>query len=115
MGGESQRMIVAEAEMFQAMLERASEDAVRRALAEARQADRDMVREVVEESVQRAFAAVGLHDEKAGDDVRDVRQFLRDWRAVKDSVLRTLGNVLVLGLIGLVVGGLYWHFRRPPS
>ncbi len=51
-----------------------------------------------------ALKEIGLHDDNAGDDVRDLRSLITDWRSVKKTVLSTLakaGTLFVLGLLML--------------
>lgn len=88
---EDQKRVVLEAQELRAMMEKASEDGARKAL-----------------------AAIGLHDSEAANDVRDLRQVMADWRAMKRGVLTSLGNALVLGILALIGTGLWWHFRRGP-
>jgi hypothetical protein len=47
---------------------------------------------------------VGLHDDDAGNDVRDLRSLITDWRGMKKVVWQTVaraGTVFVLGLLML--------------
>lgn len=47
---------------------------------------------------------VGLHDDDAGNDVRDLRSLITDWRGMKKVVWQTIakaGTVFVLGLLML--------------
>ena len=47
---------------------------------------------------------VGLHDDDAGNDVRDLRSLITDWRGMKNIVWQTVaraGTVFVLGLLML--------------
>ena len=83
------KQIVLEAADLRAMLEKAAEDGARRAL-----------------------AGVGLHDEDAADDVRDIRSLLADYRAVKRGIFTTMANAFVLGLLALIGTGLWWHVRE---
>lgn len=87
---EHKRLIIEAAEM-RAMLEKAAEDGARKAL-----------------------AGVGLHDVEAANDIRDIRQMITDWRAMKRGVLTSLGNVLVLGVLSLIGAGVWWHLRKGP-
>ncbi len=80
---------IIDAEMYRAMLERAAEDGAKKAL-----------------------AAIGLHDEDAANDVRDLRQIMADWRAMKRGVLTALANTIVLWIIGLLVTGALWYSRK---
>ena len=81
---------IIDAEMFRALLEKAAEDGARKAL-----------------------AGVGLHDADAADDVRDLRQVMADWRAVKRGIFTSLANAVALGTMGLIVAGILWHLRKP--
>jgi len=60
------------------------------------------------EGARQALAAVGLEDEKAIDDVRDLRSLLKAWRETKKTAWRTTVGfttkaILVLLLLGLAV------------
>lgn len=68
--------------------------------------DRDELKALLtqagEEGATRALERVGLHDERAGDDVRGLRDLLRSYRTVKGSMLSTLGKILMTAvLLGL--------------
>ncbi len=62
------------------------------------------LRKLIREEMKFALKEVGLHDEEAGDDVRDLRSLLTDFRAVKKTIWQTVaraGTLFVLGLIAL--------------
>jgi len=62
------------------------------------------LRTIIREEMKSALKEVGLHDEEAGDDVRDLRSLLTDFRAVKKTIWQTIaraGTLFVLGLIAL--------------
>lgn len=64
-----------------------------------------------EKGAQRALERVGLHDEHALKDVHDLRDLLDMWRQVRTGALRSLGKIVMLGLlliIGAVAGKHYW-------
>jgi hypothetical protein len=66
--------------------------------------DESALRKIIREEMKSALKEVGLHDEEAGDDVRDLRSLITDWRGIKKTVLNTLakaGTVFVLGLLML--------------
>ena len=81
--------IVLEAQELRAMLEKASEDGARKAL-----------------------AALGLDDRDAAGDLYNLRQMMANWRAVQRGVLTTLATALVLGILSLVGLGIRWHLRQ---
>jgi hypothetical protein len=66
--------------------------------------DEGALRKIIREEMKSALKEVGLHDEEAGDDVRDLRSLITDWRGIKKTVLNTLakaGTLFVLGLLML--------------
>ncbi len=87
---DDRKQLVLEAAELRAMLDKAAEDGARRAL-----------------------AALGLQDEDAADDVRDLRHLMADYRAVKRGMFTSMANVFVIGIVGLVVAGILWHLRKP--
>lgn len=47
---------------------------------------------------------VGLHDDAAGNDVRDLRSLITDWRGIKKTIFQTVarwGTLIVLGILTL--------------
>jgi hypothetical protein len=62
------------------------------------------LRTIVREEMKSALKEIGLHDDDAGDDVRDLRSLITDWRGMKKVVWQTVarvGTVFVLGLLML--------------
>jgi len=62
------------------------------------------LRQIVREEMKSVLKEVGLHDEDAGNDVRDLRSLITDWRGMKKVVWQTVaraGTMFVLGLLML--------------
>jgi len=62
------------------------------------------LRIIIREEMKSVLKEVGLHDEDAGNDVRDLRSLITDWRGMKNIVWQTVaraGTVFVLGLLML--------------
>ena len=62
------------------------------------------LRTIVREETRQALKEVGLADDDAGNDVRDLRSLITDWRGMKKVVWQTVakaGTVFVLGLLML--------------
>jgi len=60
------------------------------------------LRRIVKEEMRSALKEVGLHDDNAGDDVRDLRSLITDWRSIKKTVWNPIakaGTMFVLGLL----------------
>jgi hypothetical protein len=75
--------------------------------------DEERLREIVQQSVKQALREIGLHDDNAGDDIRDLRSLITDWRETKKTIWNTVarwGTLVVLGLLTLgawskIIGG----------
>lgn len=66
--------------------------------------DESALRRIVKEEMKSALKEIGLHDEDAGDDVRDLRSLITDWRGMKRTIWQTIaraGTMFVLGLLML--------------
>ena len=61
-----------------------------------------MLDRAAERGAKRALERVGLHDDDAGRDVRDLRELIEGWREVKKGALRSLGKVLVAAVLILL-------------
>ena len=66
--------------------------------------DETALRQIIREEMKSVLKEVGLHDDDAGNDVRDLRSLITDWRGMKKVVWQTIakaGTVFVLGLLML--------------
>jgi hypothetical protein len=66
--------------------------------------DEIALRMIVREEMKSVLKEVGLHDDDAGNDVRDLRSLITDWRGMKKVVWQTIaraGTMFVLGLLML--------------
>jgi hypothetical protein len=66
--------------------------------------DEIALRQIIREEMKSVLKEVGLHDDDAGNDVRDLRSLITDWRGIKKVVWQTLaraGTMFVLGLLML--------------
>ena len=66
--------------------------------------DEIALRQIVREEMKSVLKEVGLHDDDAGNDVRDLRSLITDWRGIKKTVWQTIarvGTVFVLGILML--------------
>ena len=62
------------------------------------------LRTIVREETRQALKEVGLADDDAGNDVRDLRSLITDWRSLKKTIWHTVarwGTLVVLGLLTL--------------
>jgi hypothetical protein len=66
--------------------------------------DEIALRQIIREEMKSVLKEVGLHDDDAGNDVRDLRSLITDWRGIKKVVWQTVaraGTMFVLGLLML--------------
>ena len=62
------------------------------------------LRQIVREEMKSVLKEVGLHDDDAGNDVRELRSLVSDWRGIKKTVWQTIarwGTLIVLGIMTL--------------
>lgn len=80
------------------------------AQAEARVGDMAELRAVVEAASEagavRALARLGLHDDDAGEDIRELRQLLAAWRDAKQSAWKATVDWAVRGMLALLLVGI---------
>lgn len=66
--------------------------------------DEVALRRIVREETRHALKDIGLHDDDAGADIRDLRSLITDWRETKRTIWTTVarwGTMLVLGMLTL--------------
>lgn len=61
-----------------------------------------LILEAAEKGSDRALARIGLHDENAVHDVKELRGLLEGWRATKSSVGKTIVRWVTLAVLGFV-------------
>jgi len=66
--------------------------------------DETALRSIIREEMKSVLKEVGLHDDDAGNDVRDLRSLITDWRGMKKTIWQTIaraGTLFVLGILML--------------
>lgn len=71
-----------------------------------------MLREAAEWGAKRALADIGLHDDEAGDDVKELRGLLESWRDAKRTAFRTAVSWLTKGFLLVVIGGVWFYAQK---
>jgi hypothetical protein len=60
-------------------------------------------------AVKQSFKELGLHDEAAGADVKELRSFLDAFRSAKTVIWKTILTLIVTGMMMLLsMGGYSW-------
>lgn len=66
--------------------------------------DEIALRQIIREEMKSVLKEIGLHDDDAGNDVRDLRSLITDWRGMKKTIWQTVaraGTMFVLSLLML--------------
>ena len=66
-----------------------------------------VVEQAAERGAAKALERLGLHEEHAGRDIRDLRDLIDAWRVVRGSALRSIGKIIVMALLGLIALAVY--------
>lgn len=69
-----------------------------------------LIEQAAEAGAERALAKVGLHDENAGADVRELRGLLDTWRDTKKTVAQTIARTFTTAILGALAAGLWWNY-----
>jgi len=91
------------------------EDMLAQLIAQAASEGGDLVtlRAIVEEAselgVQRVLSRMGLDDERAHDDLSELRQLLSAWRDAKASARRAAVEWIVRGLLAMLLIGIAYR------
>ena len=67
-----------------------------------------LIDSAAKKGAKEALESVGLHDESAGGDIRDLRSLIDGWRTVKKTALRSTVQVFTIAILGLLSIGLTW-------
>jgi len=69
--------------------------------------------QAAEKAAKKALERIGLHDEQAGGDVRDLRTLLKAWRDANQTFRQTVVRVLTTAALGLLAGGaMVWLWKN---
>ena len=66
-----------------------------------------MLNRAAEAGARKALSDIGLHDDEAAADVKQLRGLLDTWRDTKETAWKTFVSWLVKGLLIAIVAGLY--------
>jgi 2-iminoacetate synthase ThiH len=80
---------------------------------------RAMSPEVIEQMIERAakkgareaLQSVGLHDENAGDDMRELRNLLDAWRSTKKTVWSQVVKAMTMAVLGAIAAGAFLQLK----
>ena len=66
-----------------------------------------LIHKAAQEGAKEALKEVGLSDEEAYDDVKELRSLLDSWRATKTTVGQTIAKMVTTALLTALAVGIY--------
>ena len=70
-----------------------------------------LILEAAEKGSDRALARIGLHDENAVHDVRELRNLLDGWRDARISIRKTAVKVITVAILGFIAVASWSEFK----
>ena len=73
----------------------------------------DQLQKMISCAVKQAFKEIGLNDEKASEDVKELRSFLEAFRSAKSVIWKTVLTLVITGMMMLLTLGGYSWINKP--
>jgi 2-iminoacetate synthase ThiH len=70
-----------------------------------------MIARAAKQGAREALQSVGLHDENAGDDMRELRNLLDAWRSTKKTVWSQVVKAMTMAVLGAIAAGAFLQFK----
>ena len=70
----------------------------------------NMIDRAAKRGAMAALKNIGLLDEDAYSDMKEIRSLLEAWRDTKKAVGVTVAKVLTMAVLGLIAAGVYMEF-----
>lgn len=69
-----------------------------------------IVEEAAEIGAKKALAQVGLHDENAGNDVKELRSLLEMWRDTRRTVTQTITRTITTAILTALAASFWFNY-----
>jgi len=66
-----------------------------------------LLQQAAQEGAREALTRIGLSDDTAANDVRDLRQLIDGWRDIKSTALKTVVRWCIVAILGILSVGAY--------
>lgn len=70
-----------------------------------------LLNEAAEHGATKALARIGLHDDEAVHDIKDLRGLLESWRETRKSIWATVIKITTVGLLGFIALAVWTEFK----
>ena len=71
----------------------------------------EMMARAAQKGAKAALESVGLHDENAGDDMKELRNLLDAWRSTKKTVWSQVVKAATMAILGAIAAGAFLQFK----
>jgi 2-iminoacetate synthase ThiH len=70
-----------------------------------------MIARAAKQGAREALQSVGLHDENAGEDMKELRNLLDAWRSTKKTVWSQIVKATTMSVLGAIVVGAFFQLK----
>ena len=70
-----------------------------------------MIAKAAKQGARAALESVGLHDETAGEDMKELRNLLDAWRSTKKTVWSQIVKATTMAVLGAIAAGAFLQFK----
>jgi len=70
-----------------------------------------MIARAAKQGAREALQSVGLHDENAGEDMKELRNLLDAWRSTKKTVWSQVVKAMTMAVLGAIAAGAFLQLK----
>ena len=70
-----------------------------------------MIARAAQQGAKAALESIGLHDENAGQDMKELRNLLDAWRSTKKTVWSQVVKAMTMAVLGAIAAGAFLQFK----
>jgi 2-iminoacetate synthase ThiH len=70
-----------------------------------------MIARAAQQGAKAALESIGLHDENAGQDMKELRNLLDAWRSTKKTVWSQVVKAMTMAVLGAIAAGAFLQLK----
>jgi len=70
-----------------------------------------MIAKAARQGARAALESIGLHDESAGEDLKELRNLLDAWRSTKKTIWSQVVKATTMAVLGAIAAGAFLQFK----
>ena len=71
----------------------------------------EMMERAAKRGAREALESIGLHDDSAGNDVRELRGLLDAWRGARKTIWKTITQAITMAMLGALAAGAFIQLK----